>query len=289
MKITWDEAVTEIKKAMDLRQNYQMRVAEIALSVCDVKHGGNHKAIHTLSNLAKKTGVKYKTLTGWCDIYRKVYLHCKPEVRKDASYESMRVVYQRANPSTTPETISALVENFKKDSNSNLKALKYTEAVRTLFKAVANPDVVKEIDDQSLEEILYWCSQVGRKIKEARPNLRAENHALVSRWKNDEKRLGLSGSIVGAYTVGNREVRLRMKEQNIFNSMLEHPNRLWTPTMLGSYAGYSYDNASAWALRGLANLMKTGHVVRVVGKNKKGKEYDKYQAKYKLTGKAVHK
>jgi hypothetical protein len=58
-------------------ESYQHKIAEMALEVCQIKHGGNSTGFYTLTNFADDIGINRKTLSGWVAIYRDILLKCR--------------------------------------------------------------------------------------------------------------------------------------------------------------------------------------------------------------------
>ena len=61
--------VENIKKRIGV---YQADIAELALKVCDIRHGGRSDKLYTIKDFAGEIGVKGRTLQNWVATYRTV-------------------------------------------------------------------------------------------------------------------------------------------------------------------------------------------------------------------------
>jgi len=65
------KALNDIEKTKNC---YQAEIADYALKVCDIRHGGISKGIYTLSRYSDDIGLPAKTVQNWVQIYRNVCL-----------------------------------------------------------------------------------------------------------------------------------------------------------------------------------------------------------------------
>ncbi len=287
-KMTWEQAVSEVREALKHQKQPQLHIVGVALAVCNAKHGGSRdRKGKSVQDFAKAIGMHPSTLHAWITVKRRVYDKLTADLQKVVSYETMRVVDRRINSQTTPAHINQLVRAHSTGNNVETRILKYSDSLRTLMTNLESAETLKALDQKTAEEILYYCVKIQTQIRKVRPGAKPIHHALTSRWRYDDARMGLNGSIVGYYETRRGRLHLKPKEQDIFNIMRSEQKRKWTPTSIGMAGGKTYDNASAWALRGLEKLIATGHVERIAAKRADGSEYDKFKTEYRLTGKDV--
>jgi len=111
---------------------YQHKIAEMALAVCQIRHGGPSDKYYTLSDFADDIKVNRKTLSNWVAVYRDVLLKCDikkptPDQWKTASKVEKTLKTQRT------------VDNAKSGTPRSLKPYRKDipkEQIKTLFNEI---------------------------------------------------------------------------------------------------------------------------------------------------------
>lgn len=70
--MTYQEYVDSAKRLVKQIDSYQSRIAEMAIAVCQIRHGGKSEGYYTLTDFASDTGINNKTLSEWVSIYRNI-------------------------------------------------------------------------------------------------------------------------------------------------------------------------------------------------------------------------
>jgi len=62
----------ELEDLKEIQDCYQSKIAKYALSVCDIRHGGQSGGLYTMKDYALDIGANPKTLSNWVAIYKNV-------------------------------------------------------------------------------------------------------------------------------------------------------------------------------------------------------------------------
>lgn len=106
-----------VKLGKDLVQSieaYQVKIAEYATKVCDIRHGGISTNYYTITDYAKDIGIPYKTLQNWVRVYRNVCVKVdkKIETKKD---------WEMARKTNDVLTMDITVENKKENTPKKIR------------------------------------------------------------------------------------------------------------------------------------------------------------------------
>lgn len=74
MSKKYDALVVEAKRLLKNAEACKYRVAQMALEVCDIRHGGRSEGYYTITDFARDIKIKRRTLARWVHIYRDVLL-----------------------------------------------------------------------------------------------------------------------------------------------------------------------------------------------------------------------
>ncbi|MEE8150623.1 MAG: hypothetical protein V3T43_02765 [Nitrosomonadaceae bacterium] len=133
-------SIDELKQKIGV---YQADIAEMALEICTIRHGGISNDIYTIKDYAKDIGMNFKTLQNWVSAYRNVVpivgrdkINCQKDwsdVRKTSRDPRVREDGTRVG-----EVFAEYVNNEKpfltefNSTNAGVKHLKYMLGKRDL-------------------------------------------------------------------------------------------------------------------------------------------------------------
>ena len=134
----------------------RIRIAKLALEVCDIQHGGgNHwsgfKGVKTLKQFAEDSGVTYKTLHRYVEIYRKVYQNLEYAKWDDRNFGAANRTLNRIQSlkDVSKETVNNVYEEERNRKGSSSRLL----TVLKLLKTVDNHLMKIEWDECNQEEV----------------------------------------------------------------------------------------------------------------------------------------
>ncbi len=70
----YQDYVDHARKLLSQIESHQAQIAEIALKVCEIRHGGPSEGVYTLSRFADDIGLERRTLSNWVALYRDIIL-----------------------------------------------------------------------------------------------------------------------------------------------------------------------------------------------------------------------
>lgn len=155
----WKRCTEAARKIVLEMNRKRMEVAELALSVCKIDHGGgNHwsgfKGIRTLKDFAIEAGVAYKTLHTWVQIKRRVVDALPQGVYSEENYSAARRTFKNVSKHGTrdPNKIRDIYESEKNRVGSDFKfwhLIRYMRHVRNTVSRLdwnmVRPEEIKEM------------------------------------------------------------------------------------------------------------------------------------------------
>jgi len=256
----WEINTTEARAVLGTKRNCQMKVARLALEVCEITWGGAIKRDYfTLANFAKECGCNPKTLSTWVNIEKNVYSKVSPDEAMDLSYTVASTVARHVDRGTPPEEVTRLVRDMKAARGSfdarMSKYLKYLSGLDFNFETKLAADLCKR---EVLEEILFYTDRIRKNIRKGKhKNLRSINHNIASRFGTNNlsanRALGTPGRV--SDSKGLHSEKLNKKDMKILEYIKKSKRKWHSPTDVGmTLGGYSKSSASAWAYRTFKKL-----------------------------------
>lgn len=68
--MNYQDYVNAAKELIKRIDSYQAKIAEYAIKVCEIRHGGRSDGYYTLTDFAQDVGISNKRLSEWVDIYK---------------------------------------------------------------------------------------------------------------------------------------------------------------------------------------------------------------------------
>jgi len=154
----------EIASMLRLGNKQRMRVAEIAVEVCVITHGGKEKpSRYTLKRFANDIKINNDTLYEWVRSYRYVYNKLKPE-QKEVFHEfpahllrdTIKGLSESAKPGIVQRRFQAAVSKGRDSS----KMKKYIQNLSAILFNVSNHSRLIDVDDNTLIELYRKASLI---------------------------------------------------------------------------------------------------------------------------------
>lgn len=268
-QITWEEAISEAKILVNHKNGHQLKIAELAFSVCEIVYGGyNDPTLYTVKKFAKEIGVHEKTLSNWMGIYKGVVVKLPPEF-ENLSYNRCAQIHKLADNNASKKQIETIARELT-SNDFDLKMKRYLHDLRGIFRNFEINNAAERCKKETLEEYLFYTKNILNEIKKKNPKLKPIFNNISSVY-----RLGNGKGISSINEKKPVKIRISQKDQKIINYMKKNKDKWHSPTEIGVKVGkHKYSNASAWAYRTLIKLCGANYAE----KNKQGK--------YKLTRKA---
>lgn len=156
MRLSYQEYVNRAKNLLGQIDAYQAKIAQMAMEVCEIRHGGKSDAYYTLTDFANDIGINRKTLSSWVHTYRDVLLKSDIRVPSDKDWSNALLVSRFLK--TEREII-----NKEDNSSGSKKAFKKSipkERVKEIFTKVSNG----EFEEIRIIESIYSTSRYFKNV-----------------------------------------------------------------------------------------------------------------------------
>lgn len=172
----WNKAIQSAKSLVSITKEHQMQIAKIALEVCEITHGGgvrldSQKDKFTIKRFAEEAGLNPRTLSGWIGARRLVYEKLSEEQKRKAKYTDIVWVSRLVNKRTTVLKVRNKFEEHLSIDSYEIKIIRYMCDLRSLCYNFQKQSAAFKCSDNTLKEILFYCSKIKIAIKRDRPNI----------------------------------------------------------------------------------------------------------------------
>lgn len=114
-KKTYSECVIAAKDMLKRIEAYQVKIAECAISACDIRHGGISGGYYTIKDFAQDIGMAYKTLQSWVQIYRNVIEKIDDKIDTDKKWQDVRKTNDIISIQTTAQNAIEKTTNRRRN------------------------------------------------------------------------------------------------------------------------------------------------------------------------------
>jgi hypothetical protein len=274
LEARWQANVSRAKEIVSIKSHNQMEVARLALEVCEISWGGSqHRDKYTLSKFAEEIGIAGKTLSNWVAVRKKVYDKLPIAIAQKAGFVSLWGVARRVSPHADSEFVLKKYQELN-SSKEDMKMRRYLGYLRSIAHNFQKQNAAMRLDNETMEEYLFYTKIIIRCIKNDRPGLKAKDNGISG--KDALTNLSAAQALSVSRNHSSRvfmktevgDVALTPKDRDIINFIRKTPGKFYSPTELGmKLKGHNRSSASAWAFRTLNKLNGTGLIER----NKYGK------------------
>lgn len=193
----YDDYVQEARMILGQISQQKSKIAQMAIDVCQIRHGGRSDSYYTISDFAEAIGLPTKTLQNWIYIYRDVLVKIgitDPTEKewavasKTCDYlKTQRTVENLASGSVGTrraykqdvkrESVAKVFEDISQGSNSDLlKFERIFSSVRFNHTMLTSMDL-KEIDQGKLVMVMNWLDGSSDVINDFLTNLKKSQKA----------------------------------------------------------------------------------------------------------------
>lgn len=161
----------------------QIQIAEEALKVCEITHGGRSKGLFTVKNFANEISINSRTLYNWIAIKVNVYDKLKGDPHLErASFTELSRIARWVNSETPLKKVKYLLHKELTQNSFDAKLLRYAKALKSLnynFKKnaawKASPATIRQVYSQAKLIIKY--------IEERYPDIKELKRPVLSNRK----------------------------------------------------------------------------------------------------------
>lgn len=175
--MNYQEYVEAAKKLVNRVDCFQAKIAEYAVAVCQIRHGGRSSEFYTLTNFAEDVGLPMRRLSRWVAIY-KVSLSAGVKnptkldwtvASKVKQLEDMRIVSENHSTGTPRKKIKRLISNdttkktFQQIKNGDSQEFEFSKAFRIIQsskKLVMETDL-DLVDDRTLGLLMSYLDEMS--------------------------------------------------------------------------------------------------------------------------------
>jgi hypothetical protein len=149
----WEEAVREARTYVANYDKARWIIADIALRVCDMSHGGRKAALYSVTNFATDIELNRKTLYEWLRVKRLVYDKLPKGVQTKAhtyDYWSFEEVANQVDEHTSPREVKVLFEQQLQVNPASKKFNKYMKNLKSIMFNATRPLMMQDIDTDTV-------------------------------------------------------------------------------------------------------------------------------------------
>ena len=184
----WELAIAEAKRVVNQIEGYQMRIANLAIKVCEITWGGAVKLAeqrdkYTLSRFASETGVNVRTLSNWIGMRKLVFDKLSKAQQNKAVYADLLAVARKVNRQTPVSKVREAFEDHMSCDTFERKCRRYLYELRSLEWNFRCQAAAFKLSDETLKETLFFCGKIIEEIKKDRPGIVPEFCGISTRFK----------------------------------------------------------------------------------------------------------
>lgn len=269
LELLWEKNTSEARSIIAATKNQQIKVATLALEVCEISRGGSSKDLFTITRFAKEIGVNEKTLSTWMSVKKLCVDKLPKNIVREARYSDLLRTSMLLNKEASSKAVIQAYEKVTGGSSLEMVVKGYIRELRSLHYNFELKDAANLCDEKILQETLYFCNGIIKKIKESNRNIVPQINGISS--KANIRFISINEAI-GNKSLKNKnnfyvgDIKITQKDIKIIN-FIKRNKKFHSPTEIGMKLGmHSYNSASTWAYRTLNKLQS----LDVVERNKHG-------------------
>jgi len=171
----WRKAVDQAEKLLKNIDGHQMKVAEIALSVCEITRGGRlPEGTYTLTRFASEVGVNFRTLSNWVGIKRGILDKLPSYEKANAKYADLVYISREVGQNPTAAKVKEVYQKHIEEDQFERKIRRYTQDLKNLSYNFEKNAAAFKASEEILKEILFYTRKITEAIKRDRPALTPE-------------------------------------------------------------------------------------------------------------------
>lgn len=263
----WEDNVIAAKALLGSTRDRQMKIAALAIEVCDISWGGGvKKGQYTLRAFAKDIGISEKTLSNWVGLKRRILDKLRPELRYKAKLKDLVRAAKTLGAEASSEEINKRVFDLIHDSGPDKKLVTYLCSLRATAAIFQDEAVVSLCKRETLEEVVYFCESIIKNIQaNSRSKIKGKEHNLVSIYSVH--------SVNAVLPSDSRTWRMRARDKQVLDILYKKEGFIG-PTKIGALLSGKKSNTSKLQVMRSANKL---YHMGLVAKNERGE----YKIKHK--------
>lgn len=275
LEIKWNENVKEAKELFTGRNRNQMKMASLALEVCEITWGGGKKGnLFTIKRFAEEAGIAPKSLSEWICVRKNVYEKLSNEQKEDPTltYTKLARIANRIDRTASKEELGTAYQEVVKSNSVEQIMSRYVYDIRSAANAFQNKDAASKCSDKLIEEVYFYCNVIIRNIRKSRPALHPAEHGIAGssniRNLNANQAFDMPRNHTGKVMVSDsgQKVSISPKDRLIVDLMKKKKGFLTPSEIQNTLGKYNPKHGTAWASRTLGKL----HSLDLVERNKHG-------------------
>lgn len=244
----WEQTVHDAKLVVASRENNQMKIAELALSVCEITWGGTQKSAYTLTRFSEEIGIPAKRLSAWIAIKRNVFDKISTEMKKQSSFTDWAYIAKHVTRNTPREAVEKHIFKRVNVDAFDHKLLRYCANIKGLLYNFEYHNAFLRAQPETLQEIKFYIETINNGME----GIEALNHGLSAAHSSYE--------VSASSTLGERKWKINDNDRRVLE-LLTETKTWWSPTDIGlKLSGLNKSSSSAWALRSLFKYLNLGKV-----------------------------
>lgn len=174
----WEEAITQAKVCISNMSKSRLKVAELALEVCDVRWGGgahwaNHEGTYTLKRFAEEIGLNPKTLSNWVRVKRNVHdklVEAGQEINPIEDWAAMtRVADKMKHDAPTEDVVSSFAawdSKHVKAFNHQRYALQMQRKAKSFVHFLENKAKPNKMSGEEMQALRHNCQFIVKWVRD---------------------------------------------------------------------------------------------------------------------------
>lgn len=184
----WVSAIEASRSLFQQSRFHQMKIAELALSVCEITHGGNMKngitqERYTIKRFSKEVGVNQKTLSTWIAVKTLIYDRLDAQRKRNCRYTDLQRTCRLINKKTPPAKVIKLFDDYKNMDQFEARIVNYMDDLRSLCFNFKKQSAALRCSKETLKEILFFTRSISEEISKEHPRLGGKLMGVASRQK----------------------------------------------------------------------------------------------------------
>lgn len=191
MKITqaiWEKKIREARGHYFKGKQHRMKVAQLAMECCVVKHGGNRNNPFSVARFAAAIGMNAHTLYNWMDIKKRVVDTASAVHLKGMSYDMLRLAVTRLSSDPSKKETDRVLKEIKETEPVAYRFDRYIKHMGTIVHNAMTPIKLMEIPTEKLSEVIKLATVIKNLLeKELEYRSRGTSGAKESAIKQTKK------------------------------------------------------------------------------------------------------
>lgn len=172
----WLKAIEKAKGLYDKRQEIQMTVAALAVSVCEISWGGRVKeGTYTLKRFAEEIPMTPKTLGNWVVVYKNVYAKLTEKQQRQTSYTVLLRLASLTKREDSADKVRKIADRYFTHDSFDIKIIKYLRELRSLHHNFLRQSAAYRCEKETLEEIFLYANGIVKILLDYKKDIKGKD------------------------------------------------------------------------------------------------------------------